>query len=507
MSQLPLAVETLAERFLQNVIVIERLADEKRDLEGRVEELETQLHCHSFEPWWSYVAPPSLPHSPRSPRSARLARDYGKMTPRSARVGGGGGRKLLSASEAAEMFGQPRPKSSTGGGVGLSKHLLADSDRYMQRLAFIDMSESTARLEEQQHLEAQEKKRQEAKAAKVGPFRGLERRQAAAKDKSEVRAAERRYAAKQAAKEAERERRRIQLEHVNKDRGVLVSWDIVQANEETIRRERIENRKMQLYAQAKAPAAANPLPPKPEPEVLDTSFYAKDPREVKRKLLAQQRAFQRKCEDAQERRAEEAAEARKRVSSSSSSAAAAPSSSSSSSFDAAGRKILRAASAKQREVTAISCAILEEKKQLEALLGRGVVPLDATRPNHGNAIRIAHSARNNIRDKENQSVAAGRGGGGEFGVKLSTAAPNNTVQYHRHVYDDEFRFKQSAEFESKSKEADEFEAKEHSESARPARRGTEQAKRKAGPTLMERHSQQVRKTEQIDFALGFVTKK
>lgn len=82
---LPVAVETLKERFLTNVKVIERLADEKRSLEDYVEELETALHCRSFQPWWEYTKQ-GTPRSPRSPRSARLARDYREMrTPRSAR--------------------------------------------------------------------------------------------------------------------------------------------------------------------------------------------------------------------------------------------------------------------------------------------------------------------------------------------------------------------------------------------------------------------------------------
>lgn len=481
---LPVAVETLKERFLTNVKVIERLADEKRSLEDYVEELETALHCRSFQPWWEYTKQ-GTPRSPRSPRSARLARDYREMrTPRSARSAvsavqsprSGAPKPLLSASAAADLF--EKPKSKSGKSVGLSKHLLADNDRHLQKIAFLDKKERDARVDEERRVAAVEQQRQAALTDKKGgTFKGLEKRAVAAKEKSDRRVAEQRQLAEAAEKEAEQERRRHKQEMINSRNDITpISWDQIQSNEDVVRRERMENRKMKIYAESAAPGAAKPLAPKPAPPVLQNNFVAQDPKQVRRLMQRQPRG---------------------RVSSQT------PSSSSGAGAAGGGfqatvtvtsahdKKAARLASDEMRELAAMRRALLEEKSKIERLFSHAL-PVDSTRARQFNA--------SHLRDKENHPQQ--QSGAKEMAVSVGKSSDASHRRESHSKKRDEDRYggdegkDDRVEFNAKARD-------DAPSASRPKAKIAQQPSR-SHLTLMERHERQVVHEKSADVALGFV---
>lgn len=284
MTELPKAVETLKTKFLQNLDVIDRLIDEKHGLEKKVEDLASKLKERKrFQPWWEYG------DSPRSPRSARVARKYGEIQHDSPRGRSSSARgNLLSASAAAKLFETPSitPKSGSCP-VGLSRHLMADTDKYKQKLAFITDKEKLEKLEEQRHLNALEEKKRSALEQNKGPFKGLEHRYKTSKKRNDARAAEKLREEEAVERAKNDERRKAHLEHVHTPLGPAIGWDMIQANEEITRRERIESRKLKLLAASVAPAAAQPFPPRAAPAPFPTRFIANDPKKVAADLQKQ----------------------------------------------------------------------------------------------------------------------------------------------------------------------------------------------------------------------------
>jgi len=490
---LPVAVETLKERFMVNLTVINRLADERRELVQRVEELETQLHCRSFQPWWEYAKNGSPARSPRSPRSARLARDYNEMrgvgvvpTPRSARTprssrSDAKSKELLSASAAAKLFEAPRPKPLKG--VGLSKHLLADNDRHRQQNNFLVLKEKTELEAQNAYLNSKEQRRREQLLAKnsIGPFKGVEKRAKDYKEKADARASDRMLKLSLDQRAEEENRRQKHLEHLNKPLSLAVSWDMIQANEETTRRERIENRKMKLHASQITPEAARPLPPKPEPEPISNQFVAEDPSQVRRRLLRKPNLLKKEKSNGEQdkllakNQRLEIQVSRKNM--------------------AQEHRLKRLNSAKQREMESVEREILASKEQLERLFNSNV-PLDARRPNRSFALRAAMTAAAN-------SAAYTQVSGAKL-IEDVSRPKTNWSSSSQQEYRSKERESESKERESESKEKESHEkeyiekrswsssSKQERSNKRPVSGGRQ------GPTLMERHSALVEKNLKVD---------
>lgn len=248
------ALETIKAKYLKNLEIIDRLYEEKRaleeavgDLSGRRQTQEIAAEEAAFQPWWEYEADP--------------AEEEDQL--------------LLSASAAAKLFANEPAIRKPSKTVGLSRHLQADADKYLAKQMRLDDRESREASEHRAFDEARfERRRLSAAASGVGAFAGLERREHQAQQRRQRKQEEREQAEEEEAKANEARRRELLN---NGALPVAISWDTLQQNAETQRRERIEVRKMQTYAESKAPKAAKPRAPTPQPEPFDTAFTAPDP--------------------------------------------------------------------------------------------------------------------------------------------------------------------------------------------------------------------------------------
>lgn len=498
-----MSVETLKLKFLQNVNVIDRLASEKRDLEEQVKELEATLFCRSFQPWWEYPETKTPRGTPRTPRSARLSREYGKMN--SERRGGGTStaseQRLLSAAEAAaRLFDKDKKKDAKVGAVGLSKHLMADNDKHKQKLAFMDEKEERERLEQEEFERERREAKQRALATQSGPFRGLERRQSQAQEKAQEKASARAAAREAAAKEEEDERRRALQAHVNKDLGVVITWDVLQANEEVTRRERIEHRKMKLYAESKSPAAAKPLAPRPAPPRPSTTFTAADPKLVRKKLERQQQSFENKMINAKLEAAADLVRIKGSGKISSS----------------VGRKSLaedrrkqRLEAAKNREFAETQRQLAEEKSHLENILRIETADLvDGRRLTAATAMRMKEALSSSSSSYSSPAIVSrSTVSGNKENSRQPTLRESSQkkLDEDNHHHTPECRSKAEAEFSEKSskeRDYDDYEGHPSSLSSR-ASPANKEAQKKRGLTLMERHSLDVSRQREVDVRLGF----
>ena len=496
----PVSVETLKHKFLHNVHVIDRLVNEKRELEEKVTDLETTLFCRSFQPWWDYPETKTPRGTPRTPRSARLSREYGKMN--GERRGTTSERRLLSAAEAAARLFENEDKkdkdNAKGVSVGLSKHLMADNDRHKQKLGFMDDEEERKRLEQEQYERERQEAKQRALAAQTGPFRGVERRQSQAQEKANQKASAR--AERESAAKAEEERRREgRGARVNKELGVVVTWDVLQANEEVARRERIEHRKMKLYAESKPPAAAKPLPPRPAPTRPSTIFTAKDIKLVRKRLEQQQQSFENKMISAKLEAAASLVNLKGsgKISNSVGRVSLAE-----------GRRKQRLEAAKTRELTETHKQLMEEKFQLEKILKIAASDLvDGRRLTAATAARMKEALSSSSSATANSSTSGTKENRRQPPSREASRKKFDDDVYQHHT-ESEGKSKAEAEFSEKSsKERDydcDYEDRPSSSLASRTRPGKKAPTKPRGPSLMERHSLEVSRQREADLRLGFI---
>lgn len=270
-------LQTIKEKYLKNLEVIDRLYEEKcaleevvGDLAERRQEREIATEDASFQPWWEYEEGPEE-----------------------------GGQLLSAAAAAAKLFGEPVSKRVSTAVVGLSRHLQADADKYLARQLRIDDAEAREAGEQRAYDEAQVERRRLSAAASVGAFRGLERREKQAQQNRQCKQEQKQQAAEEAKANEARQRALLHADSSRDRHGKVgaIPWEMLEQNAETQRRERIEVRKMHTYAESKAPKAAKLRAPPPPPEPFDTLFTAPDPSRVMTQLEQKKIAFGRKLDD------------------------------------------------------------------------------------------------------------------------------------------------------------------------------------------------------------------
>ena len=237
--------------YHKNVDVIEQLYDENGDLKKRVESLEREL-IQSKQDGFNHYPRQRSPRSPRSPRTARSARSeksYSSHTIKSS----ASRKDVLSAEDMANKFA-PSDCGDSDDRSKVSRSLLADVDRYLQRRRAVDIFENKERQEEEAYRKQLEKRFKKAAQGTVDPFLGVEERTKTQYERKEAKIKETRDAEVQAEKEARKQQQMELSAHIKKGtQEPDMTYDAYIEQEEMKRKERIERRQNELLFTSKAP--------------------------------------------------------------------------------------------------------------------------------------------------------------------------------------------------------------------------------------------------------------
>mmetsp|Transcript_2470 Transcript_2470/g.4492 ORF Transcript_2470/g.4492 Transcript_2470/m.4492 type:complete len:586 (+) Transcript_2470:55-1812(+) len=258
------AIRVMQSKYSQNIEIIDQLYREKEAMAEQVKQLEETLQESQYQREVSVSGVKELAYDfdfNEARESYMPKADVQSST-----------NELVSATEAANIFGLDDAKNINTRGsysdttknrktgkkaFGLSPQLQADTDRYLQKIKYIQDKKRLEILEQEKYELELEKRR--LRAAKCGSeFTRMREREEKALEIRKRR--EERKQSKEFEREAKslEEKNRTIVTHANLRNSLKNSknWDEIQKEEEIKRRDRIEKRKQQLTSLAAYPSSS-----------------------------------------------------------------------------------------------------------------------------------------------------------------------------------------------------------------------------------------------------------
>lgn len=282
--------------YEKNLGVIEKLYQEKQDMQRRLQQLEVQLGSKAENVEGS--------HSMKDLEDAlELTKNAIVREQREAAIS----KAKLTASEAAEIFDKNeaplRPKSAQNGSPKsaykkrLSSAEDADIDRYNQKQLMLRQREKQVALEQQQYEQKQRERMLRASRGSVEGFEELLKRQKEAQEKSHAKFLEKKALLDREKAEKAAEIKKKHLDHINKTPPIHgPSWKEIEEIEEVKRKERVEKRKNELAQQVSTiQVLERPRSSRRENRANDDehkTFKAQDPQKVAAILARRQKQWE-----------------------------------------------------------------------------------------------------------------------------------------------------------------------------------------------------------------------
>jgi hypothetical protein len=271
------AIHTMQNKYTQNIQVIEQLFQEKEEMADKVRRLEEELeHTRSMKRRNDFEGMPAFDFDMEPLRACSGSADDDDSHDlfSSTRKREHHNRGLVSAAQAADMFSDDdtpngtlresdavlrkrRGKKSTTKTIGLSPQLQADTDRYLQKIKYVQDKKKLEILEQEKYELDLERRR--LRASKTGgEFTRMREREEVAKEQKRNRDERklRKELEREAAGVEEKNKTTIMNANLRNSLKNSKSWDDIQKEEEIRRRDRIEKRKQHLSSSAAYPSAS-----------------------------------------------------------------------------------------------------------------------------------------------------------------------------------------------------------------------------------------------------------
>jgi hypothetical protein len=231
--------------------LLEHLPDAKIPRNSRSKNLKSssmdnQVKRSHSAPRWSSGSTTALNERERDPSLTRKKRSQDDSSSLH--------RSLISRSQSSEFSNSPSRASTT---AGVSRHLQADIDRYLQKQKLLKEKENLQKLEQSKYeLSLQEKRLSASMYGKE--FTEMKKREEIAKQnlKNRLRRSmDKEKEEKELTKELEKEKKRLQLEKLKYELSSKsnMKWEEIKEEEDRQRKERIEKRKNELLTMSQLP--------------------------------------------------------------------------------------------------------------------------------------------------------------------------------------------------------------------------------------------------------------